>query len=381
MKRNLPIIVLGVGLLSLLGAFVWYTQDVATNLRAEAREAAAIYEQAFRAMSDTSGGGQYLLAMTDIVSSIRKMRVPVVVTDGSGRPTIVMNIPGDLSVNDPRVAEVVKELDRQNPPANVDGGGQIHFGNTPLINGMRVIPALLVGVLAVMILTGLAMLLARSRAERESVFAGMARESAHQLGTPLSSLQGWIELLRDREDPMVVRAVPHMESDVERLERVAHRFERIGRPPKRESVDLGAVAQGVVDYFAVRVPTLAKRVTLSVERAEGPLVLQGDRVLLEWAVESLVKNAVDALADQGGTIVVAVAPRVGGAVSIRVADDGPGVPRELRRKIFSAGFSTKERGWGIGLALTRRIVEVNHNGRLALLPSDRGAVFEIFLPG
>jgi signal transduction histidine kinase len=380
MKRNLPIIVLGVGLLSLLGAFVWYTQDVATNLRSEAREAASMYEQTFRAMSDTSSD-QNLVAMLEIVASIKKMRVPVVVTDRTGRPTIVSNIPGDLSVNDPHVLEIVKELDKQNPPIGNAIGGKIHFGNTPLINGMQVIPALLVGVLVVMILTGVAMLLARGRAERESVFAGMARESAHQLGTPLSSLHGWIELLRDRDDPMIARALPHMDSDVERLERVAHRFERIGRPPKREAVDLGDIAQRVVDYFAVRAPTLAKRVTLTTERAEGPLALQGDRVLLEWAVESLVKNAVDALAEQGGNIVVTVAPRVGGAVSLRVADDGPGVPRELRRKIFSAGFSTKERGWGIGLALTRRIVEVNHGGRLRLLPSDRGAVFEIFLPG
>ena len=109
--------------------------------------------------------------------------------------------------------------------------------------------------------------------------------------------------------------------------------------------------------------------------------MAGDRVLLEWAIESLVKNSIDALAGRGGSIVVGVEAQAGGGVRVRVADDGPGVPRELRRKIFSAGFSTKESGWGIGLALTRRIVESGHGGRLRLAPSDTGAVFEIVLPG
>jgi signal transduction histidine kinase len=140
-------------------------------------------------------------------------------------------------------------------------------------------------------------------------------------------------------------------------------------------------ARNVVAYFAARVPTLACPVALTVESGDGALVVAGDRVLLEWAIESLVKNAIDALAGRGGRIVVRVEPVAGSGARIRVIDDGPGVPRELRRKIFSAGYTTKERGWGIGLALTRRIVEENHGGRLQLAASDRGAVFEITLPG
>jgi signal transduction histidine kinase len=210
----------------------------------------------------------------------------------------------------------------------------------------------------------------------------MARESAHQLGTPLSSLHGWLELLREREgDPVVAQALPHMAGDIERLERVSHRFERIGRPPRTDAVDINDVASQVVAYFADRVPTLAQAIHLRIERADGPLTVPGDRVLLEWAVESLVKNAIDALAGRGGSVMVRVDPVAGSAVRVRVADDGPGIPRELRAKIFSAGFTTKERGWGIGLALTRRIVEENHRGRLLLAPSDRGAVFDIILRG
>jgi signal transduction histidine kinase len=172
-----------------------------------------------------------------------------------------------------------------------------------------------------------------------------------------------------------------MQGDIERLERVSHRFERIGRPPRSDLVDISEVATHVADYFSARLPTLANPITLQVERADGPLRIAGDRVLLEWALESLVKNAIDALAGRGGSVVVRVEPLPGNRVRVRVADDGPGIPRELRGKIFSAGFTTKERGWGIGLALTRRIVEENHGGKLQLAPSDRGAVFDIILTG
>ena len=208
----------------------------------------------------------------------------------------------------------------------------------------------------------------------------MARESAHQLGTPLSSLSGWIELLRDREaDELTVRALEHMEGDLDRLERVAHRFERIGRPPRREDVDVGAVATRVAEYFRARVPSLAHAVVIETIIDSTPMIVHGDAVLVEWGLESLVKNAIDALAGNGGRVRIQ-AKRLPEAVRVTVIDDGPGVPHKLRKRIFDAGFSTKERGWGLGLALTRRIVEESHGGKIALVPTNRGAVFQIIFP-
>ena len=134
------------------------------------------------------------------------------------------------TIDTPHARAYADTLDAQNVPVS-SGVVTIHIGNTPLIRGMRVIPLLMASVLGVLMLSGIVMLRSESAADRERVFAGMARESAHQLGTPLSSLKGWIELLRERDDPMIAQALPHMEGDVERLERVAHRFERIGRPP------------------------------------------------------------------------------------------------------------------------------------------------------
>ncbi len=380
MRRISPVVIVAVGLLLLLGSEVWYTQRVLVQLRGESANSSRIYALAFGALADP-GGADADFALIDVTKKIGELGVPLIVTDSMGRPTDALNLEITASIHDPAVALYVKRLDRENPPVALPGGGKVHFGNSKLVRGMRVIPYLQVALIGVLLVTGVVILTTRSRADRESVFAGMARESAHQLGTPLSSLSGWVELLRDRDDPMVAQAVPHMDNDVERLERVAHRFERIGRPPKRESVDIALIAGHVVDYFAKRVPTLAHAIIVSLDRPEAPVQLAGDRVLLEWAVESLVKNAIDALAGRGGAITVAVAPVPEGGVRVRVTDDGPGIPKNLRRKIFAAGFTTKERGWGIGLALTKRIVEENHGGRLRLVPSDRGAVFDIILPG
>ena len=224
---------------------------------------------------------------------------------------------------------------------------------------------------------GLFALRVRDRAERERVFAGMARESAHQLGTPLSSLRGWLELLEERDvgDGARETAVL-MRADLERLERVAHRFERIGRPPRREPVDVAALVNKLADYFRARVPTLARAVSIRSEVPAEPVVVAGDPVLLEWALEALVKNAIDALGGRGGNVTLSVEKRAEGA-RVRVTDDGPGIPRELRGQIFEPGYSTKKGGWGIGLPLARRIVQEWHGGTLRAIPVDRGATFEI----
>lgn len=381
MRRSAPVVLVAAGVLLLLGSYVWYTQRVVNELRREAARTGQMFARIYGALSDPNAESGDA-ALLDLSKAVQELGVPVILTDSAGLPTAAANLPFVAPVDDPRVAAYVAQLDRQNRPVVQPGFVTVHFGNTPLVSGLRVIPLLQVSVLAALIIAGMAVLRTRSRAERERVWAGMARESAHQLGTPLSSLKGWLELLGEREsDPLVAQALPHMAGDVERLERVAHRFERIGRPPRRDPVDVAAITEGVVEYFRARVPTLANPIALTLERGDGLHAIAGDRVLLEWAVESLVKNAIDALAGRGGSITVRVDVVAGGGVRVRVADDGPGVPRELRTRIFSAGFTTKERGWGIGLALTRRIVEESHGGRLQLVPSDSGAVFDITLPG
>lgn len=383
MRRRAPVVVLLVVLALLLGSYVVYTRTVVRLLRADAGRLGQMYARVFNALADTSGGAE-TSALLDLVNDITALGVPVVVTDTAGRPTAVANLPFEnVSIDDPRIPEYLRTLDAANPPVVEPGVGEIHYGDSRLVQSLRYVPAIQAGLLVIVLATGVYMLRMRGRADRERVWAGMARESAHQLATPLSSLGGWLELVEERgeQDPMLANAMQHMRGDLDRLNRVASRFERIGRPPREDAVDLGALAARVADYFAARVPTLAHRVTVRTEIGEGPLLVRGDAVLIEWALEALVKNAVDALAGQGGTIVIAAERRSPEELRLRVADDGPGIPLEHRLRIFEPGFSTKRSGWGIGLSLARRIVEENHRGRIVYVPSDRGATFDIILPG
>jgi signal transduction histidine kinase len=378
-RRAAPVLV-AVGIAALLISYVAYTQRVVTELRRDATRTARMIARIYSANTDTSGDAGRT-AMLDLSRLIGEMGVPVIVTDAAGEPTAVQNLPFDPIQERERVRAFISRLDRENPPVIAEGIATVHFGHTPLVRWLRVIPALQALVLGVGLLAGIALLRARARADRERMWSGMARESAHQLGTPLSSLNGWIELLSEEvSDGMAGVALGHMRADLERLERVAHRFERIGRPPRREPVDLGALVDGVAAYFRARVPTLAHSVTIRSERRGEPLVVQGDAVLLEWAIEALIKNAVDALAGRGGTVRVETEPAPEHGVLVRVADDGPGIPRDLRRRVFSSGFTTKDGGWGIGLSLARRIVEQGHGGTLTLVTdAEPGATFEIIL--
>ncbi|HEX5437545.1 MAG TPA: HAMP domain-containing sensor histidine kinase [Gemmatimonadaceae bacterium] len=381
MRRGAPVAILGLVLVLLLGSYILYSRRVVMELRRDASRSAQMYARVYRALNDPreEAGNEALL---DLATRIRDLGVPLIVTDTAGQPRFQANLPFDAPINDPRVRDYVATLDHQNPPVVTPGFGAVHYGDSELTTSLRLIPVFLTVVLVIIFVGGAYVLRIRSRVERERVWAGMARESAHQLATPLSSLSGWVELLRERsDDPVAASAIAHMDGDLERLERVAHRFERIGRPPRREAVDVGELAQRIARYFQARVPTLAARVSITAACVDRPLLVQGDVVLLEWALEALAKNAVDALAGRGGSIAISAERLDGERVRVRVADDGPGVPRDMRSRIFEAGFSTKDSGWGIGLSLAKRIVEDNHQGKLVLAASDRGATFDVILRG
>jgi signal transduction histidine kinase len=381
--------VVAVGVVLLLGSYILYTQRVVFELRREAERSGRMYARVFEALTDTASDPS--VALFDLSRQIGDSKVPVLVTDAQGDLAAAVNTPFDKLVNagggraDPRLQgnkqlqDYIASLDKQNPPIVEGGVGTVHIGDTPLVNGLRIIPLVQAGTLALLLLAGVYAFRTRERADREKVWAGMARESAHQLGTPLSSLSGWLELLSERDgDPLEAKAVEHMRGDLDRLERVAHRFERIGRPPRQDPVDVRHLVEQVGGYFRARVPTLAHAVEIAATGGDEPLMIHGDAVLLEWALEALMKNAVDALAGRGGRIYI-TSGRVPEGVRIRVADDGPGIPRELRTRVFDAGFSTKSHGWGVGLSLARRIIEENHGGQLLLVPSARGATFDVIL--
>ncbi len=379
-RRRWPVVLVVLGVLALLTWYVAYTQHVVTQLQAAAAVQGSMYSRIYRALLDTSAVNEDKTGVLIALSQqVRESGLPLIVTDADGRVSAAANLPADPNLD---TAAFMRELDRRNPPIIEPGVSGLHYGDSQIVRGLRIIPILQAAAIGLLLAFGVYALVERGRAEREKVWAGMAREAAHQLGTPLSSLAGWLELMHDEDAGSTTRrAVQAMEQDLARLERVSHRFERIGRPPRRDIVDCAALVDRLASYFAARAPTLARRVTIRSEHPDGALERRGDGVLLEWVLEVLIKNAIDALGGRDGEVVVSAQPLPEGGVRIRVADDGPGVPRAVRKRIFDAGFSTKERGWGIGLSLARRIVEENHGGKLILADTDRGAAFDVILPG
>ena len=401
LRRASPFLLVATGVALLLGWYVVYTQRVVAELRRAAQLQGRMSSRIYSALADTaSTEGTRLEALLTLAAQIRESGVPLVLLDPEGNIADTSNLPLRLSAANggeaadsierqrQRTADsvalhaYVQRLDATSPPIEAPGAGAVYIGDSRLVRGLATIPLLQAGAIGLLLAFGAWGLRERGRAEREKVWAGMARESAHQLGTPLSSLAGWVELLGDQapDDPGVARAVTHMQQDLARLDRVAHRFERIGRPPRRDPVDVGAMVERLAAYFAARVPSGSRRVTVRAEHPEEPLIVAGDAVLLEWVLEVLTKNALDALGGRGGEVVLRAEPLGEGGARLRVQDDGPGVPRALRKKIFEAGVTTKERGWGIGLALARRIVEENHGGRLVLADAGPGATFDVILP-
>jgi len=345
---------------------------VARHLTADARHASALYARVFAGLADPREGAS-TEALLALAREIRARGIPLVVTDANGAVTDTANRPTGMALNSAAMADLVGELDRTNAPVREPGVGTVHIGAPPLAAYFRTV--LLLELLALTGVVGAGLLANRFalRGERSRVFAAMARESAHQLGTPLSSLAGWIDQLREKGGPEARRVAEHLADDYARLERVARRFERIGQPARSDPVDLADLAEGTAAYFRPRLPTLVNLVTIEVRTESAAPVVRGDALLLEWALEALVKNAVDALTGRGGRITLTVTDEPDDLV-LRVADDGPGVPRDVRRRLFEAGATTKAGGWGMGLVLARRIVEDGHGGRLVLEHSDGGAV-------
>ncbi len=379
LRRVGPHAVLGLALV--LGAItVGSALAVTHHLRDEARDTSRLLGRVFAGLNDPRPDGA-TAALLDLAAQVRSLGIAIAVTDTAGRIAAMANAPLPRDADAAALRAWIAELDAVHAPIVQPGVGTIHYGPLPVARRFTVL-ALLQGVLF-LCLALLSVWAYRSQvgAARDRLWVAMARESAHQLGTPLMGLTGWIAYVRENPGTTAEELAAHLGADAERLERVAKRFERIGRPARREPVGLGAVAERVVTYFRPRLPTLANPVTLGLTAAgPGPMAL-GDPVLVEWALEAVIKNAIDALSGRGGRVDVSVQASRGGA-RVSVRDDGPGVAPEVRAQLFEPGVSTKIGGWGIGLALARRIVEQQHGGRVSYHPATdgNGSVFVLEFP-
>jgi signal transduction histidine kinase len=386
-RRHWPI---ALALLSVLvfGSYLAYTNHLVNQIRAESQIHSEMYATVQRGLFSLEDDGS-LLALVELQKSLERLGVPIVVFDPAGRPYAAENTPFTPDFNSAqgraRVKAFAEKLADEQPPITVSGIGTIYFGSPPIVRWLVWVPWLQAAGALFLILVALAIVRSNVRETRERLWASMARELAHQMGTPLSSLSGWIEVLRlptaEREAMASTEKIADVVSaDVDRLERVSRRFELIGKPPKLERMAVDDVIEELAAYFAPRLPRLGRNIELKVRVADDLPPIEANRVLLVWALENIVKNAIDALAGRGGRITMLARKGVK-TVDIDIADDGPGIDASVRDRIFEAGVSTKTAGWGVGLSLTQRIVEGLHGGRISVRNrSAGGAVFEIELP-
>ena len=269
----------------------------------------------------------------------------------------------------------------------------IHYGDTSLVGRISLAPFVQTGVLFLFLLVGYIGYRNIKRSQQRSLWVGMAKETAHQLGTPLSSLSGWLELLRgevattprparDERWERVDQMIGEIQQDMRRLDQIASRFSQIGSVPELEEKDVAVVLEETIEYFRRRVPQFGRQEIELECLGELPLV-PINAELMSWAFENLCKNAIDAMDGQTGRLRIRMEllPE-GRAVQVAFQDDGRGIEPEHVKRVFEPGFSTKKRGWGLGLVFVKRIVEEYHKGKISLVHSapGEGATFEVILP-
>ena len=311
--------------------------------------------------------------------------IPTIVTDENGEITARRFIDGEVS------PDLIDQFAEVNEPITItrsEGDQQlrnyIYFGESQTVQYLRYFPFFQFGILAVLIGIGYLTYRSINRSEKSNLWVGMTKEAAHQLGTPLSSLYGWIQLLKEtnKEDDETLSIVYEIENDVGRIKGITERFNKIGSEPELKSIRIDPIVDQVIDYMVRRLPQLGKKVDVR-KSIKTSAKIRLNPELFQWAIENLIKNAMDAIKVKEGNSFISVSVfENGDSLVIDVEDSGSGIDRKFMSEIFKPGYSTKKRGWGLGLSLTRRIIEDYHDGKIFVLKSEKdvGTTIRITLP-
>ncbi|MGP1445972.1 MAG: sensor histidine kinase [Candidatus Limimorpha sp.] len=306
-----------------------------------------------------------------------------------GAPVIIMNedqtriirygnLDSVLMQNGDYVERQLEIMRDENQPLEIEfmgmGKAYIFYRTSDLIHQMRYYPIIQIFIVALFLLIAYLLFSYARRSEQNQVWAGMAKETAHQLGTPLSSLMGWVELMKMQEDPFV--GTTEMEKDIERLQIVADRFSKIGSVPALEPTDIIALVGDTMDYLQKR---FSKKINFEIHLPKGSLMVPLTPSLFRWVLENLTKNAVDAMGDHGS--IRLDLSEEDDYVVIDLSDTGKGIPKSKLKQVFNPGFTSKKRGWGLGLSLAKRIIEAYHKGKIFVKSSvvNQGTTFRIML--
>ena len=378
--------ILVAGAVLIVVASLWVSHGLISDLKNEEQTKMGVWAEAMRSLTSAD-------ETTDLNLVLRVINdnhtIPVIVTDEKGRVTTSRNLRLRYRTSRDSVKQVNEALARLKARGHsmrislgTDEVGETHatalyiyYGQSLLLQRLAWFPYVQLGVVTVFLLVALLALLSTKRAEQNKVWVGLTKETAHQLGTPISSLMAWMAVMRETHPDDAL--IDEMEADVRRLEMVAERFSKIGSAPKLHPETVGPIVERVAEYIARRIP---KSVKLTVDLRDESELIPISAPLVEWVVEVLCKTAADAMPGVGQIGISG--GKVGDRYVIDVADTGKGIERKHHKTVFRPGFTTKQRGWGLGLSLAKRIIEEYHHGRIYVLRSapGEGTVFRIELP-
>ena len=382
--------------IALVAIFLYISNRIVRELAAQERERMEIWADATKAIvaPETDNSDIALPGSADIDFLLRiiegNRNIPVLLTDSDDNILLYRNFnlpepvdtlhPYSISernskyLND-KLASMKKTNNIIHITISPDNEQMLYYEDSRLLRMLNYFPYIMLVVMLLFITVVYYAVTSTKKAEQNRVWVGLSKETAHQLGTPISSLMAWIELLKSRDiDPTVTE---EMDKDVNRLSTIASRFGKIGSRPAMTPVDVNTAVSNATRYMDARI---SSRIALKVNLCQQPLIVSMSAPLLEWVMENLIKNAVDAMkADGVITVTTSRTPRY---ALISVSDTGKGIPHNHFKKIFNPGYTTKKRGWGLGLTLAKRIVEQYHHGHIYVASSEpgKGTTFNIELP-
>jgi len=373
LKRSLYtrwfLLIFSLGILILI---LWNTYLLFQTFKHEERVKMEIWAQSYKSINNADKNTNVDLPLA-VLS--KNTTIPIILTFDTDSISNFSNLPEEATNDIELQKTLLKDLKSQNAPIEIihpSGNQYLYYGNSSLINKLKYYPLALVAILVLFGLLVYSYFRASKMSSENKLWAGMAKETAHQIGTPLSSLMGWIEIMKLEE--IDENIVDEVQKDVDRLQTIADRFSKIGSEPNLELLNIVEETKKSFDYLQSR---SSKQINFKFETNTDIVNLMLNPTLHSWTIENLVKNAIDAIKGKGN---VEVEIRNNeNTLQILVSDTGKGIPKNQFRKVFEPGFSTKKRGWGLGLSLTQRIVEKYHKGSIRVLKSEigKGTVFSI----
>ena len=358
---------------------IFYSNYLAKKIAVEERQKVNVWIQSLKTRAETTEASA--LDLTNIITTENK-DIPIMETDENDKPSgSGLNLDTLLIKKDSNyLHRKLAEFKKQHEPITVEISkdpliiNKYYYGDSDLLKQVRYYPIVQLLVVALFIVITLYAISTRNKSTQNQVWAGMAKETAHQLGTPISSLQGWIEMLKEQEKFTSISR--EMEKDVNRLKLISDRFGKIGSAPRLEEYNITDQVEKMVAYIKRRA---TEKVNFVVEAPPEPVITKISSPLFDWVIENLLKNALDAMEGKGWIIIkIKESP---GHVIVDITDNGKGISKQNMANVFKPGFTTKKRGWGLGLSLSKRIIEKYHKGQLYVKSSEpaRGTTFRIVL--